>query len=329
MPPHARSRMPQPGERVVACLGETMAVLTPTPPGSLETTDLLAVGIGGAESNVAQFLAAHGVPARWVSRLGDDPFGRRVLRTVKASGVDVCGVEIDPGRPTGVYFKHREGGGNQVRYYRQGSAASAMTPAILDSPAVRTATALHLTGITPALSDSCRELVEAALGHGPELVSFDLNWRPALWHGQDGAELLRDLASRADIVFVGKDEAASVWGCADADAVRTLLPEPPVLVVKDAERGAVAYRGDSFAVVPALSVDVVDVVGAGDAFAAGFLAGLFAGRDLIGQLRLGHLTAAAALRSTADHGPLLDPSIMDKLIGTDDDTWATARIGAA
>lgn len=321
--------VPPPGGLVVACVGETMAALAPVPAGPLEHADVLALNTGGAESNVAQYLAAHGIAARWVSRVGDDPFGRLVRRQIAASGVDVSAVEIDPDRPTGIYFKHRDQTGNQVHYYRHGSAAAAMTAAVLDTPAVSTADALHLSGITPALSDRCRELVVAALRPGPRrrpLVSFDLNWRPSLWSGTDAPALLRALADQADIVFVGQDEAAAVWGCADPAAVRELLPEPRILVVKDADHAVTAYHADQVVTVPALTVDVVDVVGAGDAFAAGFLAGLFQGRDPVGQLRLGHLTAAAALRVPSDHGPLIDPGTTRRLLDADEQTWAGTAI---
>src|SRR5215218_5296876 len=331
MPPRqsATRSAPPAGQRVVACVGETMAVLTPRPPGALEAAEVLALSVGGAESNVAQYLAGHGVIARWVSRVGDDPFGRLVRQRIAAAGVDISGVQVDPDRPTGVYFKHRGPAGDEVHYYRRGSAASAMTTAVLDSPEVGTADALHLSGITPALSGSCHELVTAALEPGPRrraLVSFDVNWRPALWRRQDAAELLHACASRADVVFVGLDEAAAVWGCTTPADVRALLDQPPVVVVKDGGRAATAFRAGAIVTVTALTVDVVDVVGAGDAFAAGFLAGLFAGRDLTGQLRLGHLTAAAALRSPADHGPLLDAVTADRLLAADAPTWSAAVI---
>jgi len=339
VPPQRRSV--RPALPVVACVGETMAVLAPNPAGALDSADVLALNIGGAESNVALYLAAHGVPTRWISRVGDDPFGRLVLERVADGGVDVLGVQIDPDRPTGVYFKHRGPNGNQVHYYRYGSAASAMTAAVLDTPPVSSADALHLSGITPALSDSCRELMSVALGRGAgaaglggavagrggPLISFDVNWRPALWRDvADPGALLRDLANRADIVFVGLDEANAVWGCASPAAVRALLPDPAVLVVKESDRGATAFRDHEVVTVPALTVEVVDVVGAGDAFAAGFLAGRFTGLDLTGQLRLGHLTAAAALRVSSDHGPLLDRATTARLLAADAESWATAKI---
>jgi 2-dehydro-3-deoxygluconokinase len=338
VPLFKESRTPPRYSKVVACLGETMAVLTPDPPGALETALTLSLHVGGAESNVAQYLSGRGVSTRWVSRVGDDPFGRLIRRRLAAAGVDVTGVQVDPERPTGVYFKHIGPSGPEVSYYRRGSAASAMAPTLLDDPAVRAADVLHLSGITPALSESCHDLVATALQAGPRrhsLVSFDINWRPSLWRddrGTDPAELLLSLARQADIVFVGLDEAATLWGCAEPAAVRTLLPEPRLLVVKDSERAATAFHEagsgpDQVAAVPALTVEVVDLVGAGDAFAAGVLAGLFSGRDLVGQLRLGHLTAAAALRVPADHGPLLDPAVTDRLLHCDEDAWSTAVIG--
>lgn len=326
-PTRARSRRtPQ----VVTCLGETMALLAPMVPGPLENAEELLLHVGGAESNVAMYLAGNGVPARWISRVGDDPFGALIRRVVGDAGVDVTGVQIDPTRPTGVYFKSQGPDGNTVHYYRRGSAASAMSPEFLRQTGVTTASVLHLSGITAALSDSCRELVEAALRKQrptAPLVSFDVNYRPKLRRDQP-ADLLLDLARRADIVFVGLDEAATLWNTTDPESVRKLLRQPPLLVVKDGDRVATAFDGTDSLSVPALTVDVVEPVGAGDAFAAGFLTGMVEGWDLQMRLRLGHLTAAAALRVAGDIGPLLPPTVRAELLAADDDAWATAVIRA-
>ncbi|MFD5032244.1 sugar kinase [Streptomyces sp. NPDC058405] len=314
----------------VVCVGETMAALAPDPTAPLDTADLLRLDIAGAESNVAMYLADHGVPARWVSALGDDPFGRRVRERVAAFGVDVAGVRTDPTRPTGLLIKNPGPDGTRVLYYRRGSAASALTPELLHGEAVRGAGLVHLTGITPALSASCRALVEEALSPGrPYPVSFDVNHRPALWRDGSAAEVLLSLAGRADIVFVGLDEAQALWGdcLTDAAAVRGLLPGPGTLVVKDGSRAATAFVGPTPYTVPALAVDVVEPVGAGDAFAAGFLAASRQSDDPVRALRLGHLTAASALRVTADHGPLPPPARMKELLAADDATWSAG--GAA
>ncbi|MFE2970220.1 sugar kinase [Streptomyces sp. NPDC059340] len=315
----------------VVCVGETMAALAPDPLGPLDGADLLRVDIAGAESNVALYLADHGVPARWVSAVGDDPFGRRVRARIAAGGVDVSGVRTDPRRPTGLLLKDPSPGGHgtRVRYHRAGSAASALTPDVLDDPAVAGAALVHLSGITPALSPGCRALVERALRPDrPWPVSFDVNHRPALWDGRSAADVLRPLADRADIVLVGLDEAQALWGdgITDAEQVRDLLSGPRVLVVKDGDRAATAFVGAAAHSVPALTVRVAEPVGAGDAFAAGFLSGLLRQLPVDRALRLGHLTAASALRVAADHGPLPDPALVAALLDADEETWRGAVI---
>ena len=290
----------------VACVGETMALLTPHASGALAYGQDLTLTMGGAESNVAMYLAEYGGNARWVSLLGDDALGRIILERVARSGVDVAGVELVASGATGVYFRELTTTSRRVHYYRKGSPASRLGPETLLLPQVATADVLHLTGITPALSDSCLALTEQALlqraDHDP-LVTFDVNWRPSLWN-EDPADLLLRLARVAHGVFVGADEAAGLWGCRRPADIRELIPGPAFLVVKDGGRGVTVYRKADSVFVPSCKVEVVDVVGAGDAFAAGFLIGMLRGLDVVGQATLGHRTAAAALRVIGDHGPL-------------------------
>lgn len=307
----------------VVCLGETMALFVPDGSGGRwrRTT-------GGAESNVACNLARAGLRSRWVSAVGDDPFGESVLRDVSASGADVVDVRIDPHRPTGVYFKDPQR--ERVHYYRRGSAASALGPELLDELDLSRTALLHLTGITPALSASCRALVEAllALPDGPE-ISFDVNWRPQLWQQSDvddPAELLRELADRAGTVLVGDDEAAALWGCRAVADVREVLPGPRALVVKHGGRGATLVDADGEVFEPALRVRVVDPVGAGDAFAAGYLAAALRGDRRRYRLRAGHLQAAAVLCTGDDVAPPLAGPDVRRLLVADDRTWEAAVI---
>ncbi|WP_254909670.1 sugar kinase [Micromonospora sp. NBS 11-29] len=307
-------------------MGETMVVLVPDDGGPLEHAARLAVGVGGAESNVAAALARLGHRVAWVSRVGDDPFGRRVVAEVAAAGVDVGTVTVDPIAPTGVYLKDPAPAGTRVHYHRAGSAASRLGPRDLDDPRLAGVRLLHLSGITAALTDSCRELLGHALD-GRALpgarVSFDVNHRAALWPADRAAPVLRDLADRADVVLVGADEAATLWGVDDPDAVRELLPRPELVVVKDGSVGATALpRTGSAVFVPALPVDVVEPVGAGDAFAAGFLSGLLRDRDLTSCLRLGHLTAAPVLAARGDTAPPPDPATIARALALPDADWA-------
>jgi 2-dehydro-3-deoxygluconokinase len=310
----------------VVCLGETMVVLVPAEPGPVHEVVHWTRAIGGAESNVACHLAGLGVASAWVSAVGGDAFGRAVLDTVGGAGVDVSRVDVDPDRPTGLYVKEADAAGSPVRYYRQGSAASAMDVDTLDRLDLTGVRLVHVSGITAALSDTClallREILCRPRGH---LVSFDLNWRPALWRDRDPSVLL-SLADAADIVLAGADEAEAVWGTGDPRALRSLLPGPSSLVIKQGSDGATLVEGDTYTYQPALRVDVVEPVGAGDGFAAGYLAAHLAGDPPARRLRAGHLQAAAALLTSEDVGVPLPAQVTGPLLDADPPTWAAAHL---
>ncbi|WP_405618518.1 sugar kinase [Streptomyces sp. NBC_00076] len=359
----------------VVALGESMVTFLPSRPGRLADVPSFDRGIGGAESNVACALAAAGHAVKWVSRVGADGFGDHLVETVGGYGVDVSAVRRDPARPTGVYFRtagDRATDAHEVAYYRAGSAASVMAPGNVDLTAVRAGRILHLSGITAALSDDCLALLWELTAPRPNrpLVSFDVNFRPGLWRDTDGPRVLLDLARRADIVFVGADEARDAWGVRGTRALAAALPEPDILVVKQGGGGAVAFdrgagedigedidqgfgkgvdrgfdQGAEYGVdrdldrglgkdtdgtathAPAPHVDVVAAVGAGDAFAAGFLSGTLRGLPLRDRLRHGHLWAAAALTAPGDLAPPPARDHADRLVALDDDVWGTLRLG--
>lgn len=290
------TRTPAPA---VLCIGETMAMVAPTVNTPLVDATSFRMEAGGAESNVAARLVALGHRAIWRSRLGDDPLGARVAQALESAGVETS-IEWDAEHPTGIYVKDPGAG---VFYYRAGSAASHAGPELLDGVDWSEIAIVHISGITPALSDDCYALVEAVFERAQRAgvpVSFDVNHRSALWGPAEGADLLARFARRADIVFVGRDEAEDLWGTTDAASVRALLPEPGVLVVKDGPVGATTFADDVSVFEPAIPVDVVEAVGAGDAFAAGYLAGTLEDAPVAERLRRGHVAAAAALSTTAD-----------------------------
>ncbi|MEV3859937.1 sugar kinase [Streptomyces sp. NPDC050095] len=291
----------------VICVGETMAQVTPADGERLEHSRAVRLAVAGAESTVAQHLADLGHRTAWASRVGDDPFGRRITAAVAARGVDVTGAVTDPDAPTGVYFKDPGPDGTRVHYYRAGSAASRMGPADADRIDLTGVRLLHLSGITPALSAGCaqlvRHLMERAAATGT-LVSFDVNYRPSLWSsGTEAAGALRDLAARADIVLVGRDEGESLWGAATADELHAFLAPRGTLVVKDGAVGVTEFADGTREFVPAPAVEVVEAVGAGDAFAAGWLSGLLRGAPAAERLALGHRLAGRTLRSIEDYVP--------------------------
>ncbi|WEH39944.1 sugar kinase [Streptomyces sp. AM 2-1-1] len=331
------------GAPEVVCLGESMVTFLPTRPGRLADVPAFLRGIGGAESNVACALAGAGHRAAWVSRVGADGFGDHLVDTISGHGVDTSAVHRDPDRPTGVYFRtaaDRAEGAHEVAYYRAGSAASAMSPRNAPYDALFAGRVLHLSGITAALSDDCLALLRTLTAERPRrpLISFDVNHRPRLWRGHPaGPGVLRDLARGADVVFVGEDEAAEAWGVHGPEAIRAALPEPSVLVVKRGAHGATVLARpegtppgpgtDRATTAPALRVDVVAAVGAGDAFAAGFLSATLRALPVRDRIRHGHLMAAAVLTVPGDLTRPPARAHADRLAALDDDAWRGVRLG--
>src|SRR5699024_5895259 len=203
-------------------VGESMVLLTPGGGETLEAAKVCSVSFAGAESTVALYLADEGHPVGWVGRVGQDPFGRRILSGLRKNRVDTSLVETDQRNPTGVFFKDPEPDGTRVHYYRKGSAAAHMGPDLADRLPIEGTRILHLSGITGALSSSCRRLVEVLFERARAAaveVSFDVNYRPGLWATAEAAAPLAALARLADVVFVGRDEAQTLWGTDSAESV--------------------------------------------------------------------------------------------------------------
>jgi 2-dehydro-3-deoxygluconokinase len=322
------------GQRV-ACIGEAMVMLTPDGGRTVEEVDALRQSVGGAEANAARVVSSLGVTAHFVSRLGDDPFGRLIGADLRGAGVDDSLVEIDPDRPTGLYLKAPGSTGSRMYYYRSGSAASAMAAAYFAAPQVSQvlsgAAVVHTSGITAAVLAEPAAMVEA-LGSARmagALVSVDVNFRPALWRGR-AITPLYELLGIADLVLVGADEARAVFDTDEPDRLRELLDTSATLVVKSDAHAVIASLPDGQTVaVPALRVDVVEPVGAGDAFAGGLLSGLARDLPLESALRLGHVCAAGVLVSDRDQVPPPPAAVRDRLLAADAEEWASVRVGPA
>lgn len=292
-----------------ACFGEALVVLVPDEAGRLHRGDALRPSLAGAEVNVAVGLAAAGVATSVVSRVGDDAFGRFIADEFLRLGIDARGIEVDVDAPTGLYLKERDLGASRMHYHRAGSAGSRLSPATLRLPGASAvlegAGLVHTTGITPALGDGPLAAQRALFAERrPErLISFDVNWRPALWRGRERAasEILAEFVSGADLAVVGAAEAAELWGTGDPAELRARFPEPRRLIVTNDGNDAVGFDGDERVEVPSLHTEVVEPIGAGDAFAAGVIAGVLAELSLAGCIARGHRWASRALTSTGDH----------------------------
>lgn len=293
----------------VVTLGECMGVLYPPDPVTLDDARSLLWDIGGAEANMSIALARLGHRARFISRVGDDPFGRKVRAVLDAEGVDTSALVTDAAAPTGVFFREwLPDMARRVYYYRAGSAASRLAPEHLAPELFAGARIVHLTGITPALSASCAaacaRAVELARAAGA-LVSLDPNYRPRLWGPEAFRAALLPLLRRTDILLMGHEDARAALGVEDEEQMLAAGAAlgPSVVVLKRAERGAAALTADGRrAEVPAAPVaQALDPVGAGDGFDAGFLAGHLRGWDLEACLRLGARVGAASVEALGDY----------------------------
>jgi 2-dehydro-3-deoxygluconokinase len=281
----------------VLTFGETMAVLRAPEPGPLRLAGSLRLSLAGAESTVAIGLSRLGHTARWVGRVGDDEFGRLVLDRLRAERVDVSSVTVDDSAPTGLLVREqRTADLARVRYYRTGSAGSRLCADDL-APALRDgARLLLLSGITAALSSTALAASRAAVAH-PD-VCLDVNYRSALWSRQEAADVLTPLAAAAAIVVGDRAELELVGG---ADPVPALLARGVrEVVLKEGERGATVWTADGHWSAAARPVTVVDVVGAGDAFVAGYLSGRLDGLDIAARLDRAVAVAGFAVSSAGD-----------------------------
>jgi 2-dehydro-3-deoxygluconokinase len=268
-----------------------MALLDPVEDGELRLGTTLTLRFAGAESNFAIALARLGVDVTWVSRLGRDVFGDLIARGVAAEGVDVRWVSRDHA-PTGLFCKWRADGRSHVTYRRAGSAASRLSPRDVPDEALDGVRIVHLTGITMAISATACELVVDLARRAKErgaCVVFDPNFRPALPDTPaDAAARQRAVLPYVDWYLCGEGEASLLWRDRE-------IPVPSVIRV--GARGAIV---DGVEVPPPRTTFVFDEVGAGDAFAAGFVFGLLRGWPATDCVRAGHVIAAGALAGTGD-----------------------------
>jgi len=298
--------------------GETMGLIAADGIGPLAHARSFGFGIGGAESNVAVGVARLGGEATWLGRLGPDSTGDLIAARLTAAGVRTLALRDEAF--TGLMVRYRRSGAfAHVDYHRAGSAGSRLTPADVPAAEITAAKVLHVTGITPALSESARaavfQSIETARSAGVT-VSVDVNYRSKLWSRFDAAPVLRDLVSRADVAFAGPAEAALFVDPADALGEMAKLG-PAEVVIKDGARGCTAVIDGERHRVPALPVTVIDPVGAGDAFVAGYLADRMAGASPEARLRTAIAAGAFAVTVPGDCEGLPDRDELTALGGDD------------
>jgi 2-dehydro-3-deoxygluconokinase len=289
----------------VITAGETMALVVPPSPGRLRHATSLSLSIGGAESNVAIGLARLGIPASWISVLGDDELGELVLHRLRAEGVDTSGVRRIADRATGLYLREEVAGRLRVYYYRSGSAAATLSPNAFDPSMLQGAAFLHLTGITGALSQECAEFLPWAASTARDAgvrVSYDVNYRSRLWEPSAAQAATEALLPLIDVLFVGHDEANALWGWETDTALEQLSKIGPseVILKLGADGCAEMINGEQLTSL-GFPARQLDPIGAGDAFDAGYLAATLWGWAPERRLRAANAMGAFCVQNLGDY----------------------------
>lgn len=300
-------------------LGEAMIEFNETVPGAPEYRQ----GFGGDTSNAAIAAARLGARAAYVSRVGDDRFGRLLLDLWRREGVDVAGVAVDPAAPTGVYFVSHDAAGHHFHYLRAGSAASRMSAASLPLDLVRRARIVLASGISLAISESAAGAVAAAFAAARAAgnrVAFDSNLRLRLWPIERARPAIAAAAAGADYFLPSLDDARALSGATSVEdclAWARGLGAKTVLLKLGAE-GAIVAEGATVARVPGHAVAAVDATGAGDCFCGAFLARIAAGDDALAAARYANAAAALATTGYGAVAPLPRPDAVRALLTRSD-----------
>ncbi|WP_440446678.1 sugar kinase [Paenibacillus elgii] len=302
---NGRAEQQQMFQPEIITFGESMALMMPEGSKGIEYSSRFQGLFGGAESNVAIGVSRLGHRAGWFSRLGKDPLGRMIMKKIRGEGVDVSRVELTTEAPTGLMLREVVSGKTSVYYYRKGSAASTLKPEHLDEQYIKQAKYLHVTGITTALSPTCRETVREAMKLARKYgvkVCFDPNLRLKLWSLEEAREVLLELAQEADYFLPGLDELKLLYQTDSFDEIVSRLSQlKAVSIVKGGEDVTYIVEQGRVSSVPYFKAEqVVDTVGAGDGFCAGFFVGLLKGYSLEEAVRLGNLIGCMVVQMEGD-----------------------------
>ncbi|MFB7892870.1 sugar kinase [Microbacterium sp. NPDC056044] len=288
----------------VVTLGEALVAIRSH--GRLALGGPLQASPAGAEMNVAIGLSRLGHGATWVGAIGTDPAGDLIARTLRAEGVDTTWVRRDDSAATALMLVDMPAAmPPTVTYHRRASAGSLLGPSDLPPISAIDAKIWHLSGITPALSDTARLATAAAIDRARETaaaVSFDVNYRAKLWDRATATAALGSLARGADVVVASEDELELVaYGADETERVADLLGAGVrEVVVKRGIRGATVFDASGAVSCPAHPIAQVNSIGAGDAFTAGYLSGMLDDLPIAQRMHRGALCGALAVSGVGD-----------------------------
>ncbi|WP_017729389.1 sugar kinase [Halalkalibacterium ligniniphilum] len=265
----------------IITIGDAMITLDPSSKGPMRFVHSFERKVGGAELNFAIGCARLGLKTGWISRLGNDEFGRYIKHFVQGEGIDVSEVKFVDGYPTSLNFKEVwEDGSSQTYYYRANSPTLTMQPEDLNEDIFKEAKVLHITGVFSAISENNYQInkraIELAKKHNL-LISFDPNIRLKLWSREEAKAKLSAFLENVDIMLTGLDEAELLLGESESEKIIDILKGYGIshIAIKQGEKGSIGYQnGEMLVAEPVKARKVVDTVGAGDGYDAGFVYGI-------------------------------------------------------
>lgn len=300
----------------VVLIGEAMGLFSAYESGKLDDAYYFSKKVAGAEVNVGIGLSRLGIEAEFITRLGDDYFGRYILNFLELEGIGTDFVSQDEESNTGFMLKSKTDEGDpETAYYRKGSAFSKLfIEDVIGLVDFKNVKVLHITGIPSAVSRSVRSVVYYLMGKAKEagtFITFDPNLRPALWEDEETMKkVLNELATYADAVLPGIEEAKSLTGLDDPDEIADFYFEKGVkfVVLKMGASGAyVKSAGKEKIFVPGFKVEkVIDTVGAGDGFAVGIISGYLDGLSLEQSAIRANAIGAIQVQNLGDNEGLPD-----------------------
>ncbi|WP_035283381.1 MULTISPECIES: sugar kinase [unclassified Clostridium] len=271
----------------VITIGDAMIAMCPQEKGPIIFCDTFKRKLGGAELNVAMGCARLGLKSGWISRLGNDDFGKYILKTARGEGIDTSEVQLVDGYPTSVYFREvLADGSSRSFYYREKSPTSTMSAKELNEEYFKNSKVLHITGVFPSINENNREVILEAVKLAKKnnlIVSFDPNIRLKMWTKEEAKSYIEKLLPYVDILLIGDEEIEILLDEVSIEEAIKIFHDKGIekVIVKKGAKGALGSDGKNIYEVDAIKPKaLVDTVGAGDGFAAGFLTALLKGETL-------------------------------------------------
>ncbi|GAA0469772.1 sugar kinase [Alkalibacillus silvisoli] len=292
----------------IITLGDAMIAFNPSQTGPMKFVNSFSKNIGGAELNVAIGCSRLGLETGWISRLGNDEFGKYIRNFARGEGIDVSEVELVDGHPTSLNFKEiMEDGSVRTFYYRDNSPTLTMKPEDLNEEYFKQSKVLHITGIFPAIDEQnlliTYKAIELAKKYNVK-VALDPNIRLKLWSKERACEVLKSFLPDVDILLAGTEEMEIVLGESEPQAIIEACQyyEIDYIILKQGENGAVGFhQGEYVEAPPVKPTKVVDTVGAGDGFDAGFLYSLLNGWNLEKSLNFANMIGSMVVSVKGDN----------------------------